>query len=312
MCLHGIIRSILRRYPEDLLIMSQIVGLIRIMRPKQWIKNGFVFVPLWFDRKVLIPEYLIATLIGFVFLCLTSSTVYIINDLADIEADKAHPSKRDRPLPSGQLSRSLAIIAAVLLPILILPVSYILYPSLAWVLAGYLVLQILYTFILKNVVIIDVMAIAGGFLLRVAAGVVLVDVERFSPWLYLFTTMLALFLGFAKRRQEIVLLQNGAKQFRPILQEYSLKLLDNVLIIISTTTIITYALYTFSAEGLPENHLMMLTIPFVLYGIFRYLYLIHVKDETRPPDEVALTDRPIQGAVGLFFLTVFLILYMIG
>jgi len=291
--------------------VRQVRGLLLTMRPKQWTKNGFVFVALLFDRKVLDIDYLLATLAGFGLLCLISSAVYLFNDLADIEADRLHPKKRNRPLPSGQLSKGLALGAAVFFPLVAIPLALMLKPMFAAVLTGYLVLQIAYTFRLKHIVLIDVMAIAAGFVLRVGSGVALVDVERFSPWLYIFTTMLALFLGFAKRRQELVLM-NGQKGTRAILEQYNIRLLDEMLVIVTGTTILTYALYTFSAEGLPDNHLMMLSIPFVIYGIFRYLWLIHVKEETDPPDEVLLKDRPMQLTVALFGISVFLVLYIFG
>lgn len=279
------------------------------MRPKQWVKNGFVFVPLFFDRKVFdIPE-LPRTLAGFALFCIISSTVYLINDLSDIESDRAHPSKRNRPLPSGQLNPNLAIVAAVILPLIALPLAYLLEPAFAAIAGGYLLLQLAYSFKLKEIVLIDVLALAAGFVLRVAGGVVLVDVVRFSPWLYLFTTMLALFLGLGKRRQEIMLLKDSAGGHRRILEDYSLPLLDELIMIVTAMTVLTYSLYTFSAEGLPDNHTMMLTIPFVVYGMFHYLWLIHVKGETAPPDEIALKDRPLQATIILFGLTILLVLY---
>ncbi len=290
---------------------QQLTGLIRTMRPKQWLKNGFIFIALVFDGKLANPYFFLRTLAGFGLLCLTTSAVYLINDLVDIEADRTHPTKRNRPLPSGQLSKGVAIGAAVVLPLISLSLAYLLEPDFALILASYLVLQIAYSFKLKHVVLIDAMTLAAGFLLRVAGGAALVDVVRFSPWLYVFTTLLALFLGFSKRRQELVLLEEGANSFRAILDDYNLKLLDELILIVTATTVLTYSLYTFSAEGLPENHLMMLTIPFVLYGIFRYLYLIHVKGITDTPDEVVFKDRPIQLAVGLWGLTVVLILYLL-
>ncbi len=291
-------------------LSSQLIGLIRTMRPKQWTKNAFIFVALLFDGKVLNPDYLFITVAGFILLCLTASSVYLFNDLSDVEADKLHPKKRNRPLPSGQLSKGLALSAAILLPIISIPLSFVLNPIFGAILVGYLLLQIGYTFRLKHLVLIDVLTIATGFVLRVGAGVALVDVERFSPWLYIFTTMLALFLGFAKRRQELVLL-DGKRGTRMILEEYSIPLLDQLLMIVTATTIMTYALYTFSAEGLPENHLMMLTVPFVIYGIFRYLYLIQVRKITETPDEVLLKDAPMLAAVGAWALSVFLVLYII-
>jgi 4-hydroxybenzoate polyprenyltransferase len=246
---------------------------------------------------------------GFLMLCLISGAVYLINDLADIEKDRQHPTKRNRPLPSGQLSRSAAIIAAILIPAIVLPLSFLLDVTFGFILTGYLTLQIAYSFRLKDVVIIDVMVIAAGFVLRVAAGVPLVQAERFSPWLYVFTTLLALFLGLGKRRQEIVLLKREASSTRPILDYYSLPFLDEMMAVVTAGTVMTYALYTFSAPNLPENHTMMLTIPFVIYGIFRYLYVVHIQGNGGAPDEVLLTDRPLQIAVVLFMLSVVVILY---
>lgn len=290
---------------------DQLAGIIRTMRIKQWDKNGFVFVPLLFDRKLFDFGHLTSTIFGFLLLCLASSAVYIMNDLVDVEADRAHPTKRSRPIASGQLSRRVAIAVAIILPCIVLPLAFWLKPGFSIILASYLVLQIAYSFKLKHVVLIDVMAIASGFLLRVGAGVVLVDVVRFSPWLYLFTTMLALFVGFGKRRQEIHMLQDGNNNTRAILDQYNVNLLDEMIVIVTATTVLTYALYTFSAEGLPANHTMMLTIPFVLYGIFRYLYLIHVKGEGGAPEEVVLKDRPLQATVLLWGVAVIIILYVL-
>lgn len=292
--------------------VSQLRGLFRTMRPKQWLKNGFVFVPLFFDRKLLDIPHFIDTLLGFALFCLISSAVYIMNDLTDIDADKAHPKKRNRPLPSGQLSKNVATVTAVFIPVISLPLAYLLSPVFAAIITGYFILQILYSFWLKQFSILDVMILASGFVLRVGGGVALVDVERFSPWLYLFTTMLALFLGFTKRRQELILLEGEANNHRSSLEQYTVPLLDEMIVIVTAITVLTYSLYTFSAEGLPENHTMMLTIPFVLYGIFRYLFLIHVCGETAPPDEIILRDRPLQATVGLFGIAVFLVLYIFG
>jgi 4-hydroxybenzoate polyprenyltransferase len=286
-----------------------LVALIKTMRPAQWTKNGFIFVPLVFDEKLFQIEPLSRTIIGFVMLCLISGTVYLINDLVDVEKDRQHPTKRNRPLPSGQLSKSVAILAAVLIPAAVLPLGFLLDVAFGLILTGYLILQITYSFWLKNVVIVDVMVIAAGFVLRVAAGVPLVEAERFSPWLYLFTTQLALFLALGKRRQEIALLKSQASNARAILDHYSLPFVDEMMAVVTASTVMTYALYTFSAPNLPENHTMMLTIPFVIYGIFRYLYVIHIQGNGGAPDEVLLTDRPLQVAVGLFGLAVVIILY---
>jgi len=200
--------------------------------------------------------------------------------------------------------------AAVVLVAATIPAAIWLGSELAFILYGYFGLMIAYSFWLKNIVIVDVLTIAAGFVLRVAAGVVVVDAERFSPWIYVCMVLLALFLAIGKRRQEIVLLDVDSANARGILQEYNLHFLDEMLALVSSSTVMAYSLYTFSAPGLPPNHSMMLTIPFVLYGLFRYLYLIHVKGETDPPDVVALKDRGLQIDVALFGLVVLAVFYV--
>jgi 4-hydroxybenzoate polyprenyltransferase len=183
-------------------------------------------------------------------------------------------------------------------------------PIFGLILLGYLVSQIAYTFWLKHVVLVDVSIVATGFILRIAAGVAVIDVQRFSPWMYIFGGFLALFLALGKRRHELVLLGDDAGSHRAILHEYNLELLDLLISIVTTSAIVAYSLYTFLAEGLPSNHLMMLTIPFVLYGMFRYLYLIHVRHEGGAPEEILLRDRPMQIALALWVLVVFIALYI--
>lgn len=286
-----------------------ITGLFKTLRPKQWTKNLLVFTALVFDRKLFDLEPFIQTCIGFVLLCFISGTVYLINDLMDIEKDRQHPTKRHRPIPSGKVSLQAAISFVIILVITCLPLSFILDFYFGIIVVCYLLLQVAYSFKLKNVVIIDVLTIAAGFVLRVAGGVALVEAERFSPWLYVFTTLGALFLGFGKRRQELAMLKDHAIQTRSILNEYNLPLLDEMMSIVTAGTVMTYAYYTFSAPNLPQNHFMMLTIPFVIYGIFRYLYVIHVQGNGGAPDEVFLTDRPLQISVILFGIVVVAILY---
>jgi 4-hydroxybenzoate polyprenyltransferase len=292
-------------------------ALLNTMRPKQWLtKNIFIFAAVVFDSKLFVPgpffqTPLGKTIIGFVLLCLISSTIYIINDIADVEADRQHPRKKNRPIPSGQLPIPIAWAAAIIIGLFTLVASFALDTTFGWIIVIYAVLNLAYSFKLKHVVIVDVLIVAAGFVLRVAAGVALVNVVRFSPWLYMCMALLALFLGFAKRRQEIVLLNDGAISSRAILEEYNLEFLDGMLNVVMACTVIAYSLYTFLAEGLPPNHTMMLTIPFVLYAIFRYLYLVHVRGETAPPDEVALKDRPLQIDVVVWALSVIVILYVL-
>jgi 4-hydroxybenzoate polyprenyltransferase len=280
------------------------------MRPRQWPKNAFVFVALLFDRKFFDPASVWPTVGAFVLLCLMSGAVYLMNDLADIESDRRHPTKRHRPLPSGRLNPRVAAVAAVALAIFSLVAGYFLSWELAVILLLYLVSQIAYTFRLKHIVLIDVLTIAAGFVLRIAAGVVVIDVERFSPWLYIFGGFLALFMALGKRRHELVLLGGEAANHRAILDDYNLDLIDRLQSIVTTSAVVSYSLYTFLAEGLPDNHAMMLTIPFVLYGIFRYLYLIHIRNEGGAPEEILLRDRPFQINLLLYGVTVLVALYL--
>lgn len=287
-----------------------LIALLKTMRPRQWPKNGFVFVALFFDEKLLNLVYLGRTIAAFVLLCLMSSAVYLMNDLSDIESDRQHPTKRLRPLPAGQLSPTVAALAAVIFAGGSLIAGYFLSPLFALILLTYLLSQIAYTFWLKNVVLFDVLIVALGFVLRIASGVAVIEVERFSPWLYLFGGFLALFLVLGKRRHELVLLGDNAEKHRKILQEYNLDLIDRMLGLVTTSVLVFYSLYTFLAEGLPTNHTMMLTIPFLMYGIFRYMYLIHVRHEGGAPEEIALRDRPLQVTIALFALTVFVVIYV--
>lgn len=308
-------KSVYNKYSSLILHNSYLGGifliaLIKSMRPKQWPKNGFVFVALFFDGKLLDPASLVRTIMAFILLCFMSSAVYLMNDLSDIEGDRQHPTKRFRPLPAGELSPTVAIVAAIIFALGSLIAGYFLSVEFALILLFYLIIQIAYTFWLKNVVLLDVLVVSLGFILRIAAGVAVIEVERFSPWLYLFGGFLALFLVLGKRRHELVLLGDDAGSHRKILQEYNLDLIDRLLGMVTTSAIVAYSLYTFLAEGLPANHLMMLTIPFLLYGIFRYLYLIHVKKEGGAPEEIALRDRPLQADLVLFALTVFAIIYI--
>ncbi len=281
------------------------------MRPRQWLKNGLVFVPLFFDGKLTDPESFIRTIVAFILLCTMSGSVYIMNDLKDVEKDRQHPLKRRRPLASGRLNPTVAAVAALFFSAASLAVGYALSPAFDLVLLIYLAIQIAYTFYLKNIVLLDVMTIAAGFILRVAAGVAVINVERFSPWLYVCTGLLALFMVLGRRRHELLLLGQEAGNHRSILAEYSLELIDRLIGIVTTSAIVAYSLYTFLAEGLPVNHLMMLTIPFVLYAVFRYLYLIQVRHEGGAPEEIFLRDRPMQVTLVLYGAVAFLALYIV-
>ena len=281
------------------------------MRPRQWLKNGLVFAALFFDRKVIDLESLERTTAAFIFLCMVSSAVYIMNDLADIENDRQHPTKKTRPLAAGELNPTVAIIAAVFLALGGLAAGFLLSQALGWILLTYLFIQIAYTFYFKHVVLLDVIFVASGFILRVAAGVAVISVERFSPWLYVCTGLLALLIALGRRRHELSLMGLEAGNHRAILDEYSIDLIDRLIGIVASAALVAYSLYTFMAEGLPENNLMMLTIPFVMYGIFRYLYLIHVRHEGGAPEDIFIRDRPMQLALFFWAVVVFFALYIV-
>ena len=290
--------------------MKTLRALIKTMRPQQWLKNILIFAALVFDGKLGVIPDLVRTFIGFLLFCLVSSAVYIINDLADVEADRLHPKKRYRPIAAGVLPVSVARTAAVVIVGLSFPLAYLLSPTFALVLLSYFLLNLAYSNWLKHVPIIDVFVLASFYVLRVVAGLTIIHVARFSPWLYVVTTLLALYVGFGKRRAELALLAEEANFHRKVLDGYTIPLLDQFITIVSAATIGAYSLYTFSAVNLPENHAMMLTIPFAIYGIFRYLYLVQIKQGGGAPEEELFRDRPLQIAIVLWGLAVVLILYL--
>jgi 4-hydroxybenzoate polyprenyltransferase len=286
-----------------------LAALFKTMRPRQWTKNIFVFAALVFDKQLFKAESFLHTLGGFLLFCLVSSSVYIFNDLADIEADQQHPEKRHRPIPSGRLPICVAWVAGILLLGIALACGYLLSPAFAIVIAAYFLLNLAYSKWLKHILILDVLVLAACFVLRVDAGVRLIQVERFSPWLYVVMTLLALYLGFGKRRAELALLTDDAGNHRKVLQGYTIPLLDQYIMIVSGMTIVGYSLYTFSAPNLPANHSMMLTIPFVVYAIFRYLYVIEVEHAGGAPEEILLSDRPFQLSMLLWAAAVLAVFY---
>jgi 4-hydroxybenzoate polyprenyltransferase len=286
-------------------------ALLKTMRPRQWTKNFFIFAALVFDAQLTNPPAVLVTVAGFLIFCLLSSIVYILNDVADREIDRQHPKKRYRPVASGALSVRAALASALVLLALVVPLSFLLTLGFAIIALLYLAVNLAYSTRLKHETILDVLVLAGLYVLRVGAGVALIDVARFSPWLYVSTIFLALYLGIGKRRAELNLLAATANAQRPVLEGYSIPLLDQLITIVSSIAIMTYSIYTFSAENLPANHSMMLTIPFVIYGIFRYLYLLQVKQSGEAPEEVLLTDRPLQVTLVLWGLAIFLIIYVL-
>ncbi|MBI5878639.1 MAG: decaprenyl-phosphate phosphoribosyltransferase [Chloroflexi bacterium] len=293
-----------------------LIGFMKTLRPRQWGKNFVVFLPFVFTlnqawRPFTSEMYamLAQTVVAFVLFCLLSGSVYLINDLADIEKDRLHPTKRNRPLPSGQLPAGAALAAALLLIALTLAASYAVRPLFAAIGMAYFVVNIGYSLVFKNWVIVDVFAVSSGFVLRAVAGAVVINVPV-SPWLYVVAILGALFLGINKRRNELVTLGSDAGNHRAVLEHYTLPLLDEMTSVVTSATVMAYSLYTFSAENLPKDHSMMLTIPFVIYGIFRYLYLIHVRHEGGDPSELLFRDRPLLVAILMWGAAVVTILIL--
>jgi 4-hydroxybenzoate polyprenyltransferase len=283
-------------------------ALLKTMRPRQWTKNVFVFAALVFDGKLFHLTDFLRTLAGFALFCLISSAVYIFNDLLDVEADRQHPLKRNRPIASGKLPVPAAIAAGVTLCILASALASLLAWQFALTIMAYFFIMLAYSKLLKHQPILDVLILASGFVLRVHAGTTLIVVERFSPWLYVLMTLLALYLGFGKRRAELALLAGEASNHRKVLDGYTIPLLDQFITIVSGTTILAYSLYTFFR--LPDDHALMLTIPFVIYAIFRYLYLIQVKEIGGEPEEILLSDHPFQISILLWGLAVLAVFYL--
>lgn len=289
---------------------NNLAGLLRTMRPRQWIKSVIVYAALVFDGKLFTAELFLKTTVIFVAFCLISSSVYIINDLVDMEKDRQHPRKRNRPLASGQLQPAVAVGAAGVLAVFAIGAAFWLSPWAGLILVIYLAQNIAYSFWLKNIVIVDVMVLALGFLLRVLAGVIVVEVQNFSPWLYVCVTLLALFLGFGKRRHEIVLLEGEAANHRSILAEYNLSLLDQIISMVVTATLVAYTFYSFDATTALAHSKMLLTVPFVFYMLARYLYLVHVKHLGGAPDELLIEDRPLLINSILWAISVIVLIYV--
>lgn len=327
---------------------TQVALVIRGMRPRQWTKNLLLFAGVTFAGRLLDGSAVLRASLAFVLFCLLAGATYLINDLMDVRADRLHPTKRTRALASGRLPIAsawvgvvalLALAAALLVGIELLPqdshqwrLSSLFPPHLvaapsqlaanhdayahlggsgllfALTAVGYIALMVAYSLKLKHVVLLDVFTISAGFVLRAMAGAFVVAV-RISPWLYLCTILLALFLALGKRRQELLLLSDGASDHRRILSEYSPQLLDQLIMIVTAATIMAYSLYTF--QGASDDQRLMVTIPFVLYGIFRYLYLVYVRNEGGSPEEVLLKDAHVRWSVLLCALTIGFVLYVV-
>jgi 4-hydroxybenzoate polyprenyltransferase len=286
------------------------VSLLLSLRPAQWTKNLIVFAGLIFGGKLLEPDAVIASALGFLVFCILSGVVYLVNDVRDVEADRQHPTKSRRPIAAGDLSRSSALAAAVVLGAVALGVAWWLGRSFAVVAATYVVLLTVYSVVLKHIVILDVLTIALGFVLRAAAGAAVVHVAV-SHWLLVVTLLGALFLALGKRRGEIATLAGGGTGFRPILADYSTALLDQMITIVAASTLLAYTFYTINPETVARfgTDRLVLTLPFPLYGLFRYLYLIHQREGGANPSETLLSDRPILACVALGAGVVAVIIY---
>lgn len=311
--------------PAKLGTTGRVVALFMAMRPKQWIKNLSLFVGIVFAQRLLSVASVERATLAFAAFCVASSIIYLLNDLLDLENDRQHPTKRNRPLASGRLPASwaitfmgvlLVVCAALTSAIYLIPISSPdIFSSLGGsnilftlCVASYLLMMVLYSVRLKHVVLLDVFIIAGGFVLRILAGAVVIPVS-ISPWLYLVTILLSLFLALNKRRHELVLLQGQASTHRQILKEYSIPMLDQMITIVTAATLMAYSLYTFQSPT--GDHRLMITIPLVLYGMFRYLYLVYMHMEGGSPEEVLLRDRHMLGTVVLCAAIIIVVLYIL-
>jgi len=280
------------------------------LRPEQWTKNLLVFAALLFARRLFDTAAVLQALAAFAIFCGLSGAVYLLNDVSDRESDRQHPVKRYRPIAAGHVSAPTAVAWALALTALGLSLAFWLQTGFGLVAAAYLVLQAAYTRVLKHLVILDVMAIAFGFVLRAIAGGLVIGVP-ISDWLVICTILLALFLGLSKRRHELTLLAAGAAGHRRILEEYDPYLLDQMLAVVAAATLVAYIIYCLSPETTARfgTHWLVLTVPFPIYGLFRYLYIVHRKDGGGNPSEMLVTDRPLLSCVGLWGLTVVAVIY---
>lgn len=280
------------------------------MRPNHWIKNLFIFAPLIFSQNIFNFPLLFKNILAFIIFCLLSGSLYIFNDIKDMEEDKLHPVKSKRPIASGKLKRHAAINSFIIISIVGFALASLLKKYFIIILFIYFILQLFYSFYLKHVVILDIFVIATGFLIRVVAGALAIQVY-ISSWLLICTGLLALFLAINKRRYELLFLKDDAQTHRPVLKEYNPYLLDQMTAAVTASTIIAYCLYTISEETVTKfgTKNLMFTIPFVLYGIFRYLYLIHHKGEGGSPERLIIRDKPLLLDILLWILVAIIVLY---
>ena len=287
-----------------------IKALISSMRPRQWTKNLIIYFAFLFtidqawslDDLDEAARLFARTTVAFAIFCLITSAIYLLNDVLDAEKDRHHPKKRYRPIAARVLAPYIALAMALVMAAGGVALAFVLEPLYALVTLIYLGIMIAYSIYLKRVIIVDILVISAGFVLRAVAGAVVLDVT-ISPWLYICTTLGALFLGFAKRLNEVVLAGEDGPLQRETLEEYTPRFLEQLISIVAPATLVSYILYTFTAENLPDNNAMMLTIPFVMYGLFRYLYLVHHKNLGESPEQILLTDKPLILNIVLWLAT---------
>lgn len=283
-------------------------GLFRAMRPKQWAKNVLLFAGLVFAGELADASLAALAFAGFGVFCALSASAYLLNDILDAEQDRHHPKKQHRPIAAGTVPKGLAAGVAVALAVGGLGASFLVNPKFGAASAGYLALTVAYSLWLKHILLIDVIALAIGYVLRAAAGAIAIDV-RISPWLLLCTILVALFIGLTKRRHELLLLEAGAGEHRKILAEYSGPLLDQMISLVSSSTLIAYALYTFFSGQARSNELLVVTLPFVVYGLFRYLYLVYRRGEGGSPEDLIFADVPLLACIAFWGAAVVGLIY---
>jgi len=291
---------------------SPVVALVTSSRPLQWLKNLFVFAPLIFAQRLGDRASVTLALLAFACFCMLAAATYLFNDLLDRESDRLHPVKRRRPIPSGELGAGVVALASLLLLGGAAELALYIGRPFLWTALAYLVLQVLYTLALKRMVILDVFAVSAGFVARVLGGAFAVDVPA-SSWLLVCTVLIALFLSLAKRRHELLLLGDVAEEHRRSLTQYSIKLLDQMIGVVAPATVVAYALYTLDPATVAKfgGFELVYTVPFVLYGLFRYLYLVHRREGGGEPDRTLLTDIPLLLNVLLYGATVILLVYVL-
>lgn len=284
---------------------------IETLRPKQWVKNLVIFAGLIFDGQLLAHKPFLTVCAAFLLFCLVSGITYTINDLMDLRSDQSHPIKKLRPIASGRLPMNIAVMTVILLSLVTFPCAFLLKPFFGLICVSYTLLMLAYSKWLKHIMLVDVLVIAIGFVIRVVAGISVITVKFFSPWLLILTTFLALYLGFGKRLSELKLLQQSAGEHRKVLEGYTVELLNQFLVVITSAILITYVLYTFNAHPNQNQYVMMATIPFVLYGIFRYTFILQSSTAAGSPEEVLLHDRPLQLTILLWGILILLNLYFL-